>query len=148
MKLNKALKLKNKIAGDISRLKGLLTSQNVRPAKQAFDYNNSEVLAELRAKVGELVRVKTAIATANVEIYAKIFRLAELKGLVATLCALDTRQGTFLEQGNYGNSATEVEYVAQLKRVQVDALVAEFQAEIQTLQESLDEFNFTHAVSL
>jgi hypothetical protein len=148
MKLAKALKLKNKLAGDVARLKDLLGKQNVRPTKQAFDYNNTEVLADLRAKTEELVKVKAAIAAANSEIYDKIFRLAELKGLVVVLNGLDTRHGVFLEHGNYGGEPAEVEFVAQLKKVQVDKLVDEFQAEIQVLQDSLDEFNHTRAVGL
>ena len=41
----------------------------------------------------------------------------------------------------------EVEYVAQLGKVDVDKLVAELQDEIQTLQDALDEFNFTRSVN-
>ena len=81
MKLAKALKLKNQLAGEVAQLKELLANQNVRSAKQKFDYDNREVLAKLRAKIDELVRVKTGIATANVDAYERIFRLAELKGL-------------------------------------------------------------------
>src|SRR5206468_10801515 len=97
MKLAKALKLKTQLAGEVAQLKELLAKQNVRSSKQKFDYDNREVLARLRAKLDELVRVKAALAVANAEIYAKIFRLAELKGLVATLTALETKSGVFHE---------------------------------------------------
>ena len=147
MKLAQALKLKNKLAGEVARLKELLTKQNVRSLKQSFDYNNAEVLANLRGKIAELVAVKASIGAANAEIYDKIFRLAELKGLVTSLNGLDTRHGIFWDQGNFGGDAVEVEYVAQIRKTQVDKLVAEFGEEIQSLQESLDEFNHTHAVS-
>src|SRR5688572_24647231 len=65
---------------------------------------NSQVLANLRSKMDELVKVKAAIGAANAEIYEKIFRLAELKGLVKTLTDLDTKQGVFVERGDYGSS--------------------------------------------
>ena len=97
MKLAKALKLKNQLAGEVAQLKELLAKQNVRSSKQKFDYDNREVLARLRAKLDELVRVKAGLAVANAEIYAKIFRLAELKGLVAKLTALETKSGVFHE---------------------------------------------------
>jgi hypothetical protein len=147
MKLAKALKLKNQLAGEVAQLKELLVKQNVRPSKQTFDYDNREVLARLRAKLDELVRVNAALATANAEIYAKIFRLAELKGLVATLTALETKSGVFHEGRGFGEATYEVEYVAQLGKVDVDKLVAELQNEIQTLQDALDEFNFTRSVN-
>jgi len=148
MKIAKALKLKNQLAGDVAQLKELLAKQNSRSTKQKFDYDNREVLARLRAKLDQLVKVKAALAAANGEIYDKIFRLAELKGLVATLTALDTKAGVFHEGRGFGEAGYEVEYVAQLAKVDVDKLVAELKNEIQSLQDALDEFNFTHAVKL
>lgn len=149
MKLAKALKLKNQVAGEVGRLKDLLTKQNVRSTKQPFDYNNADVLVSLRGKIDELVKIKAAIAAANSEIYGKIFRMAELKGLITTLSALETRHGVFYERGSgYGEQPVAVEYVAQLKAVEVDKLVAELRAEIQSLQDSLDEFNYTHSAAL
>ena len=146
MKIAKALKLKNQLAGDVAQLKELLAKQNSRSTKQKFDYDNREMLTRLRAKLDELVKVKAALAAANAEIYDKIFRLAELKGLVATLTALDTKTGVFHEGRGFGEASHEVEYVAQLGKVDVDKLVAELKDEIQSLQDALDEFNFTHAV--
>ena len=113
-----------------------------------FDYDANDVLAALRAKVDELVTVKSAIAAANVAIYPRIFRLAELKGLVASIKSLDTRQGVFKEGGSFSLSACEVEYVAQLKKPVVDALAAELEAEISAIQDELDEFNQSQAVPL
>ncbi len=146
MKIAKALKLKNKLAGDVAKLKELLAGQNSRAVKQKFDYDNREVLASLRAKIAELVKVKAAIAAANAEVYAKIFMLAEIKGLVQILKGMSVKDGRFVESLNYASSV-EVDYVAQLKKAEVDKLVADFELEIQELQDSLDEFNFTHSVS-
>ena len=145
IKIAKALKLKNQLAGEVAELKQILASQNVRSTRQKFDYNNQEVLARLRAKVDELVRVKAAIASANAAIYDRIFRLAELKGLVATLSALETKNGVFLESAGYAASATEVEYVAQIGKIEADRLVAALKEEIQSLQDSLDEFKIGRA---
>jgi len=146
MKIAKALKLKNQLAGDAAQLKDLLAKQNVRSTKQKFDYDNREVLGRLRAKLEELIKVKAAIAAANAEVYEKIFRLAELKGLVTALTGLDTKTGVFHEGGGFSDKAYEVEYAAQLSKVDVDKLVAELKSEIQTLQDALDEFNFTRTV--
>ena len=148
MKIAKALKLKNQLAGEVAQLKVLLSNQNSRPTKQKFDYDNREVLTRLRAKLAELVKVKSAVAVANADIYDQIFRLAELKGLVATLNALDTKAGVFHEGRGFTEASHEVEYVSQIGKVDVDKLVAELNAEIQALQDSLDEFNFTRSVNL
>jgi hypothetical protein len=146
MKLTKALKLKNQLAGEVTELKDRLAKQNSRSAKVPFDYDSREVLGALREKIEHLITVKTAIAAANVGQYARIFRLAELKGLVALLKALDVRHGTFKEAGNYALAPSETEYVAQLKKADVDGLVAAFEAEIADLQDQLDEFNHTQSV--
>jgi hypothetical protein len=146
MKIAKALKLKNQLAGEVAQLKDLLNKQNVRSAKQKFDYDNREVLARLRAKQDELIKVKATLAAANTDIYEKIFRLAELKGLAATLTGLETKAGFFHEGGRFGEPAYEVEYVAQLGKVDIDKLVAELKTEIQAIQDALDDFNFTHSV--
>jgi ABC-type Zn2+ transport system substrate-binding protein/surface adhesin len=148
MKIAKALKMKNQLAGEVAQLKDLLAKQNSRSTKQKFDYDNREVLTRLRAKLDELVKVKAAVASANVEIYDRIFRLAELKGLATTLTALDTKTGVFHEGRGFAEASYEVEYVAQLGKVDVDKLVAELNAEIQSLQDALDEFNFTRSVNL
>jgi hypothetical protein len=148
VKLTKALKLKNQVAGEVTTLKDRLSKQNSRAASVPFDYDNRQVLAELRAKVDELVKVKAAIAAANAEQYARIFRLAEIKGLVAQLKTLDVRHGVFKEGGNYLQHTFEVEYIAQLKKAEVDQLVLELEAEIIALQDELDEFNHTHSIAL
>ena len=125
MKLTKALKLKNQLAGEITELKERLTKQNSRAATIPFDYNTTEVLKSLHERIDRLVTVKAAIASANAAQYARIFRLAELKGLVALLKVLDVRHGVFKEAGNYTQSALEIEYIAQLKKAEVDKLAAQ-----------------------
>jgi len=148
MKIAKALKLKNQLAGDVAKLKERLAQQNSRPAKQKFDYDNRQVLSELRAKIDELVRVKAAVAAANTPLYDQIFRLAELKGLVTALNGLATKAGVFSEGSALSMSSREVEYVAQLGKVDIDGLVAELNLEIQALQDALDEANHTRTVDL
>lgn len=148
MKLSKALKLKNQLAGDVTELKDRLGKQSSHPATVPFDYDAREVLTSLREKVDHLIAVKSAIAAANTQQYPRIFRLAELKGLVAILKALDVRQGVYKEAGNYAQPAYEIEYVAQLKKAAVDGLVAELETEIADLQDQLDEFNHVQSVEL
>src|SRR2546422_6039841 len=138
MKIAKALKLKNKLAGEVAQLKELLAKQNARSTKQKFDYDSREGLATLRTKIQQLVKTKAAIAAANAEVYDRIFRLAELKGLVTTLGSLDTRSGVFLEGGDFARQPIEVEYVAQLSKVEVDKAIEELKSEIQALQDELD----------
>lgn len=68
--------------------------------------------------------------------------------MVATLGELDTRHGVFVEGGEYGNKSLEIEYVAQIGKAQADRLAAELRTEMQSLQDALDEFNFTRSVTV
>lgn len=147
MKITKALKLKNQLAGEITHLKGVLESQNSRPENQPFDYDTVEVLRELKAKIVRFTRVKAAIAAANAEIYDKIFLMAELKGVIKTLKSLDTRNGSIYDIASY-SSPTAVVYLAQIKRAEADRQITAIQADINRLQEELDTFNFTHSIPL
>lgn len=145
MKLAKALKLKNRLAGEVGELKKRLASQNVRPKGQPFDYDNQQVLGELKAKIGELVSVKAAIARANAGIYDRIFRVAELRGLAVTLAGIESKQGSFLESNGY-SPATETQYLAQLNKVALDREQAAVTAEIEAIQDELDEFNHARSI--
>ena len=148
MKLNKALKLKNQLAGEVAALKERLADQNSRASTVPFDYDNRQVLADLRSKLDDLIQVKAAIAVANAPQYARIFRLAEINGLVAHLKCLNVRHGTFKEGGSFAQSAFEVEYIAQIKKADVDQIVSDLEAEIVALQDELDEFNHSQNASL
>lgn len=147
MKIAKALKLKNQLAGEITHLKGVLESQNCRPEKQPFDYDTVEVLAELQRKIRNFTQVKAAIAAANAEIYDKIFLIAELKGLIKALKGMDTRHGSIFEGSSY-NGRNEIVYRAQIKRAEADRMITEKQSEIARVQDELDTFNFTHSIPL
>ncbi len=147
MKIAKALKQKNKLAGEVAKLKVVLGEQNSKPKGQDFAYNNDEVWAGLRQRTEDLVQTKAAIARANSKVYDKIFRLAELKGLVQTLQGLDTKEGNFIESLDF-SSTVEVKYRAQFSLVKTGKLIEELEEQIQSLQDKLDEFNFTETVSV
>ncbi len=142
VKLNQALKEKNRLGVEISRLKQRMGEQNSRPVGQAFDYVTPELLVELRAKVDQLVRLKAAIGRANGETYERVFRLAELRGLISVLSGLPTKHGRYLESGGLGEPK-EVEYQAQMRQAEIDKTITGMQVELGELQDALDRFNAT-----
>ena len=160
MKIAKALKLKNRLAGEIARLKGIAQTKNVTEITQkpVYDVKNI-VTAQLPFVIGNLVTVKTAVAMSNAGVtqenntqtisssaFWNIFMMAELKGMIETLRAIDTKDGTFNSaHGRFGEiaTATPVTYVASLKQADIDSLVAKYEADIDSLQDLLDTHNAT-----
>jgi hypothetical protein len=137
IKLAKALKLKNRLAGKIAKLTQTVQAYNsTQQSSEQIDVRAA--FGERADLVGRLTDLKQAIAAANAPIQRDIFELAELKAEVAALAALNTKHGTFLE--GYPSSG-QVAYVAQFRKVDVDAMTDALEARIDALQEKLDNFN-------
>lgn len=124
-----------------------MKGQNSRSSQQPFDYDNRELLQQLRAKMDQLMGVKTAITIANGAIYERIFRLAELKDLIVAFRPMDTKQGVFQERSDFGGSALTVEYRTQIPLPELNNLIAGLEIEARQIQDELDEFNTTQAVA-
>lgn len=145
MNVNGALKKKNRLAKEITEKQHLLTTQNVYKAKNAdkLQYNTKDILNDLYRAIDNLVETKSAIARANHDVYPKIFRMAELKGLVAILKSIPVKVGMEVETFSFRGDPQEVEWKSTLEHKEVDDAVAKLEFEIQSLQDDLDKFNFT-----
>jgi hypothetical protein len=85
----------------------------------------------------QLVRLKVAINATNQPVQHLIFELAECKALLAMLGKVDTKHGPSAE----GYSATIINYVAQLRKPDIDREVRRIEQEIDRIQDELDRFN-------
>ena len=144
MNASKLLKLKNKLSGDIHRIRTLIEQENVvqNDNKPAFDV--LKLYEEYNQTTKELAEVKTRLAVANIPIYGKIFEMAELKGTAQFLKSLDVNQGKFIL--GRGENKTEITYTPAIDKVFVDNENKKISVRIEELQEYLDEFN--HAVQV
>jgi hypothetical protein len=142
--LAKALKLKNRLAGRVTKLtQDIQTYNSVQDGAETVDVRAR--FAERAAVVGQLADLKYAIFRANQPIQKAIFELAEKKAEVALLTALPTKHGVYKEGYPTGGDVT---YVAQLRKADVDDMVAKLEAEIDRLQDRLDTFNHTTVVEV
>ena len=94
---------------------------------------------------GALVGLKTAINDANREVQRDIYDLAEKKATAQFLAGVNTRHGP---QPPVYPSTIEVNYVAALKKAEVDARVVRLENEIDQLQDRLDQFNHVHRIEV
>jgi hypothetical protein len=155
--LAQALKQKNRLAGEIARDREIVQRENSRKESQAIRADVRTVFEQSVARSRELAAFKGAIAAANAGvltgdrgIYVKLNLQAELRGLIVFLKALNTKEGEDLERVGFltRDEAVRTLYLATITRDEVDRLVAAHQAEIEQLQDEIDEFNATTRITI
>ncbi len=134
--LARALKLKNRLAGRLAKLDSDFETYNSLPAGTDGP-NITALYAERNELVARLIELKLALNLANQPMQRTIFELGEAKSLVALLSKTSTKHGKVVE--SYHGS--EVEYVAQFRKRDIDLEVRRLETVIDRLQEELDRFN-------
>ena len=143
--LAKALKIKNRLAGRLAKVQVDIQAFNSVPEGQA-DQVNVPVLMKTRDELVEaLVNLKTAINNANRETQREIYDLAEKKATAQFLAGVNTRHGP---QPPMYPATVVVNYVAALKKADVDTLVTRLETDIDQLQDRLDQFNHVHKIEV
>ena len=142
--LAKALKLKNRLAGRLSKVQTDIAIYNSVLAEQSGKVDVIGLIS-LREEICEsLIALKTAINHANHEIQEDLIRQGELKSKLSWLSSLNTRDGN--ERHGYQN--TEVTYVAVITKKEVDDLANKLEAEIDAIQDRLDNYNHTKKLDI
>jgi hypothetical protein len=148
--LAQALKQKNRLAGEVARLRLIVQRENSRKESKPSRTDVRKAFEESVARSRELAALKGSIAEANAGvvagghgIYGKLNLQAELRGLIAFLKELDAKEGEEVERVGFlsRDEATRAVYVAEIKRDEIDRSVATYQGEIEHLQDEIDEFN-------
>jgi len=141
--LSRALKLKNRVVHRLAQLDGLIVNFN-STVEDNQEYDVRELYKGRMVLAAALVRLKTAINAANQPVQQLIFEVAECKATIAMLNKINTRHGPTVE----GYSGTRVNYVAQLRKQDVDREVRRIEKEIDRLQDELDRFNHKTLVTV
>jgi len=132
----KALKLKNRLAGRMSKAESTIRQYNSTLAGQELK-NIADLVKERDEIMESLVALKTTIIRANIPIQGMIIRQGELKSKIEHLNTLTTTDGAI----RHAYQNTEVVHTAFLKKSDVDNMVRALEREIDALQDKLDEFN-------
>ena len=143
MKLSKALKLKNRLAGEVALAQRLLAETNVGEGENKPAHNVALLYSRMAQQQEELADLKTRIARANMPIWNRITLMAELKARIVWLRTLNTKDGSFYLEGRYGTEPKKVDYHATLTAERVESDVKALSAEIERMQDEVDEFNAT-----
>ncbi len=137
MNVKQALKQKNKLVTDLKAQYEILKKYNSIEEGNPRRYSMSVTLTVIETIQLELVELKAKIHKANQPVYAKIFELAELKGLVKELKKVPTEEGKVAERYGSVISVKEVELNVVDIQNKVDAL----SERIEELQNELDIHN-------
>ena len=144
MKIARALKEKNRLAGEVSALFAILLRENSRDITKTSVVDCEKVYKEWVDKKMSLANVKARIAIANKDITEKIFQMEELKSQMTSLDSLCTKVGKHKEMIGpaYGNQQqVENVYEAYITDDIRDKFKKELQSRINTLQDEIDDFN-------
>lgn len=146
MNLAKALKEKNRLVGEINRIKGIIARENSHDVRNPSTVNVQDLYDLLNTTVDTLVSLKTCIFKANIGIYAEITKLGELKSFAEWLRGLPVREGLEETQG-FGGTLYSKTFTATIKQSDVDKIIANIQNRINDLQDTIDTYNATTDVA-
>jgi len=143
MKLSQALKVKNRLAGEVSRLNQILQRENSRRNDNQSTVDREAVWMEIQKTSEELGVLKGRISQANVSIYPKLERMGELKARIAFINSLPKRQGEEVQFIGRDQEKLVYNWDVCIGQERADALVVELQKQIEVLQDEVDAFNAT-----
>lgn len=138
VRIRKALQIKNRITGEIANLNKLIQGNNSHH-EGAGRFDVAKLLVDRAQAVEKLIAIKTALSNANVAIYEKIARMAELKDEITLYRSLNTAEG--VQSVGYGVEAKHIRIVATVNAAQVEDIVKARTLDIEKLQDEVDYFN-------
>lgn len=146
MKLSKALKEKNRLVGEINRIKQLISRENSRDVKSSSKVDVDKLWLDLNLTTNKLVTIKAAIFKANVGIYANIVSMGELKDRIYWMASVNTNNEK--SERPYGEHILTTEYKACKTQEDIDNMTKAMQDEIARLQDEIDEYNATTMIEV
>jgi hypothetical protein len=148
MTLSKALSIKNRLAGRLSQARSNVETYNSALVGQRDEAGKTSV--DVRAEYARflvlqdaVVTVKAAIQRANAAIYEDVLRLGELKAHLQMLSGLNTKHGS-----EPAYTGVKFDYAATIKKPEALESIRKLEAEIDTLQDKINQYNATTRIEL
>lgn len=145
MKIAKALKIKNRLAGELNRIKALIERENSQLLANFNENKMKELSESFYNTKADLIRLKAKIQMKTAPISEKLIAIAETKDEMSFFQSLDTKDGESIVT-RYGTEPNTIVYKAYYTQDDVDKKVVEIQAQIDNLQDEIDEYNATTSI--
>lgn len=143
--LAKALKIKNRLVGELATLQQTARQHNALPieSREEKSVRLDKVWEDLQKVSNRLVELKSKIAVATAGITPLLVDLAETKGTIAFLESLPIKEGKEDTQIGYGvnSSLKTIIWNSFIDEAQKSKLIKENKERIDLLQDQIDEFN-------
>ncbi len=150
MKVNlaKALKIKNRLAGELSRLRSILKRENSRRDDNPSKVDPKEIHRLITTTAEKLIFTKSAISRANIDIYATLAELEEIKSEISYLQLLPVKEGIEKTSVGYSKEVAEYNWTAYLNQASIDEQVKKLQIMADERQDRIDAYNATNLVEI
>src|SRR5579859_3560243 len=123
-----ALKIKNRQVKKVNELKNRIKSQNCHVEGVVPEFDIRNLWADLQAETEKLIAIKAAISAANAKLQPSIYRIAELRGLVAFWAEVDKRSGP--QPVGYFGAGTPPNMVAEVGIAEAAKIVEDIERQI------------------
>lgn len=143
MNIAQALKHKNRLSGELNRIKNLIVKNNSVRTDKKTKVNIGHLFRELSEVRDELIDLKGKINVATAPIAGKLAKLAEMKSEISWYDSIPSREGKVTETIGYRGDSAEVEYETHLTEVDIEDCKKVTQETINKLQDQIDEYNYT-----
>lgn len=143
MKLSQALKLKNRLAGELVRQQQILQRENARRSDSKSNVDREAVWKEVLRLSDELGALKGRITQANIGVYPMLERMAELKSRIAYVQSLPKREDEEVQFIGRDQEKLTYQWNSFITQEKSDAMVQEIQEQINDLQDKVDAYNAT-----
>jgi hypothetical protein len=143
--LAKALKVKNRLVGELSSLQGVARQHNCLPneSREEKSVQLSKVWEDIQTTSNRIVELKSKLAIATSPITPYLVDLAETKSTISFLESLPIKEGKEDTQIGYGvnSSLKTVVWNSFINESSKNNLIKENKKRLDFLQDKIDEFN-------
>jgi hypothetical protein len=141
MNISKALKVKNRLVGELVRLQDIFKRENSKRNDNVSEIDAEKAYNDVLEAFDKVVALKGAINKATAGIAIKLAELSEYKKYLTFIQSVPVKEGPETVQGGYGKDPINYTWKAFINRAKIDEKVAHYQSKIDALQDEIDEFN-------
>ena len=146
--LARALKLKNRLAGQLSKLGQRAVSNNSRVDTAKKVYDTLTVFVEYQDTQAQLVEVKTKIQHGNAQIAGRIIEIGEMRSEISLLQGMTVTEGAVSQHSFRDDKEVVHEIVASIGAARRDHMIESLALDIDTVQDEIDAHNAPTKIDL